>query len=885
MNRYSLFLFFLVFLFVSGCGSKSNLSLYNLKCEGLTNPLGIDKTTPRFSWKISSTENGTVQKAFQILVASELSELTEKQADFWNSGKIESGSSLFVSYGGKRLSPGVAAFWKVRVWDEQGNVSPWSEPAKFGIGLLTPDDWQAQYIAFNTENGYRECPLLHKDFDVAKANSRFILHVNSLGYHEVYVNGKKAGSGVLAPAVSQFGKRSLINTYDVTGLLKDGKNHLMLWLGSGWYTDGLPGVANNGPVVRAQLEKVKSGRREVVVGTDSSWQGRISSYTRHGDWRPDRFGGEIVDGLLVQNNPGIDVPTDGWQPVSQINIPAHEATPQMTEKNTIRDTIKPAQITQLAADTFLVDMGTNLTGWLEMRFPPLEKSQTVKMEYCDHLVDGKFNDRNQYDEYIASAEGQEVFVNKFNYHGFRYVRVTGLKQMPDAESVRAYLVHTDYELASGFECSDSDLNQIHDMLFYTLRCLSLGGDLVDCPQIERLGYGGDGNASTVTAQTMLNLGPLYNNWLQAWADAMREDGGMPHTAPNPYRAGGGPYWCGFIITASWNTYLNYGDTLLLKKYYPVMQKWLGYVENYSVDGLLKRWPDTDYRGWYLGDWATPEGIEQTAEASVDVVNNSFVAVCFDNMERIANVLEKPEDAEMYRAMKEQLQQKIHEVYFNEDNNTYGTGTQIDLAYPMIAGVVPSGKADEVERALLYETDVNRNGHFACGLVGLPVITEWAVKSESPDFMYSMLKKRDYPGFLYMLDNGATTTWEHWNGARSRIHNCYNGIGSWFYQGIGGIRSAENVPAYRKVVIQPQIPNGITWANTFQETPFGTLSVNWKNENGILEMNLKIPVGMEADVVVPDGVDKCMLNGAEKQLHHGERAVALKSGMYQLSYKN
>ena len=112
------------------------------------------------------------------------------------------------------------------------------------------------------------------------------------------------------------------------------------------------------------------------------------------------------------------------------------------------------------------------------------------------------------------------------------------------------------------------------MIWYTLQCLSLGGDLVDCPHLERLGYGGDGNASTLTAQTMFNLSPLYNNWLQAWADVIRDDGGMPHTAPNPYPAGGGPYWCGFIITATWNTFLNYGDTLLLQKYYPVMQKWL-----------------------------------------------------------------------------------------------------------------------------------------------------------------------------------------------------------------------------------------------------------------------------------------------------------------------
>jgi alpha-L-rhamnosidase len=462
--------------------------------------------------------------------------------------------------------------------------------------------------------------------------------------------------------------------------------------------------------------------------------------------------------------------------------------------------------------------------------------------------------------------------------------VTGLKQMPDTDSIRAYLVRTNYEVASGFECSDPDLNAIHNMLNYTLQCLSIGGDLVDCPQLERLGYGGDGNASTLTAQTMYNLAPMYSNWLQAWADVEHEDGGMPHTAPNPYPAGGGPYWCGFIITASWNTFQNYGDTLVLQKYYPAMQRWLGYVDKYSVDGLLKRWPDTDYRGWYLGDWATPEGIDQTAEASVDVVNNSFVAVCLADMEKIAHILGKTEDEKLYALKKEQLQKKIHETFFNEQKNTYGTGTQVDLAFPMIAGVVPENRMKEVRRSLERETNITHNGHFACGLVGLPVLTEWVTKNNAPDLMYFMMKKRDYPGYLYMIDNGATATWEHWNGARSRIHNCYNGTGSWFYQAIGGIHPMEEFPAYRKARIEPQVPEGVTWAKTFKETPFGRLEVDWKINSGKMEMDINVPVGVEAEVAFPVALKEYILDGKKQSVQKGNAGVTVKSGKYNISYE-
>lgn len=884
MNRLILY-FSLLLLGTYACNQPNDPAVFDLRCENLQNPLGIDKITPRFSWKVSSLRNGTEQNSYQILVASDRSLLSEKRADLWNSGKVAGESSVLVPFQGEKLFSGVGAWWKVRVWDDTGNVSAWSEPARFTVGLLDESDWQASYISLQTDLGYRECPQVYTSFEVAGKPSGYLLHVNSLGYHEVYVNGKRAGNGVLAPAVSQFDKRSLVNTYDVTPLLRKGKNDLLIWLGSGWYTEGLPGVVTSGPVVKAQLEKVEKDRRQVVTATGNGWLGRKSSYTRHGNWRSNRFGGEIVDGEMAAADLTADNPANPWQAVSLVQVPPHAVTPQVTEHNFITDTIRVASVVRLAADTFLVDMGTNLTGWLEFRFPKLQKQQEVRMEYCDHLVDGvRFNDRGQYDHYIASGESAERFINRFNYHGFRYVRVTGLKEMPHPDSIRAYLVHTGFEQSSGFECSDPDMNHIHDMLMYTLRCLSLGGVFVDCPQIERLGYGGDGNASTLTAQTMYNLGPLYDHWLQAWADVIREDGGMPHTAPNPYRAGGGPYWCGFIITASCNTFLNYGDTLVLSKYYPVMQHWLKYVEAHTVDGLLKRWPDTDYRGWYLGDWATPTGIDQTAEASVDVVNNSFIAVCLDNMERIARVLGREADAKSYGEQKAQLQRKIHGVFFQESNKTYGTGTQIDLAFPMIAGVVPEETYGDVANALMVETETNRNGHLACGLVGLPVITEWAIKNDAPGWMYSMLKKREYPGFLYMIDNGATTTWEHWNGARSHIHNCYNGIGTWFYQAIGGIRPVEDVQAYRKVRIQPQIPEGITWARTWKETPVGKLVVNWNIASGRIEFELEIPVGTEAEVVLPSGTAKYLLDGTEHSVQDiSANGIFLKSGKYTISY--
>lgn len=863
------------------CSSHPTLIVKELQCEKLINPLAIDHTKPYLSWQLEAKDNGLCQSAYQILAATDEDLLTEEKADLWNSGKVESSESAWVLYQGNELASKQFVYWKVRVWDGNDKVSDWSETACFGIGLLNPLDWKAAYIGSDTLSGKPQSPLLWKRFQWDQKGTKAFLHVNSLGYHEVYLNGKKVGDAVLAPAVSQFDKRSLSVTYDVTDLLEKGENDFVLWLGKGWYQDGLPGVVNGGPFVRAQLEEFENGEWRTSLITDSTWKTRESGYASTGTWRPWQFGGEEIsaDRLL----PALDRKTLNsvdWNAAVLADIPLHKVSPQMVELNGLRGQLHPLSCKASGDSAWIYDLGTNLTGWTKIQFPPLEKGQKIRISYCDFLDDkGEFRDHLYEDYYIASgADSAEVFSNKFNYHAYRYLKLTNLKEAPALSSITASLVHTDYSGESFFACSDKDLNAIHDMIQYTLRCLTLGGYMVDCPQIERLGYGGDGNASTPTVQTMFNLSPLYMNWMQAWADCMREDGSMPHTAPNPYAAGGGPFWCGFIITASWQTYLNYGDRRLLDRYYPYMQQWLEYVAHYTVDGLLKKWPDTSYRNWYLGDWATPVGIDQTNPLSVDLVDNCYIAVCYQTMSKIASLLDKTDDSRGYKAKYDALTKRIQETFYDVKGNTYASGTQIDLVYPMLAGVTPDNLKETVLKTL-YEVTANRfQGHLATGLVGIPVLTEWAVKNGQAEWMYQMLKKRDYPGYLYMLDNGATTTWEHWNGERSHIHNCYNGIGAWFYQALAGIMPDESKPGYKHIWIKPQVVNDISWVQAFKDTPYGLLKVRWEKKEASFVLDVQIPVGASASVALPFPAESVCVNGQPSQ---GKEVLELESGSYQI----
>ena len=855
----------------TACQDSSILTVGDLKCELLEAPLAIDNTSPHFSWKMDSKQNGSSAIAYQILVATDLSKLNEQEADLWNSEKVVDSNSVGIKYQGKPLASRSLAYWKVRVWNQNDEASDWSEPSLFGIGLLSAQDWadNASFIGVEQSDEKTQiAPLMRKLFAYEPGEGTVVLYVNSLGYHEAYVNGQPVSDAVLAPAVSQFGKRSQIVAYDVTSLLKKGENELMLWTGIGWYQTHNKEVVPGGPYVRAQMDVLTPQGAKTLVTTDATWQAAESGRRTFGKWLPHQMGGEIVD---ARTTPADLLPNTlnalAWKPVVVAEIPAHQATPQMCELNKKIRSFHPVTMKQDTDGWYIYDMGTNFVGFTEVKMPMVTDGEQVELHYDDYFLTDSvgFREGLYTDYYIGNGKSGGTFSSKFNYKGYRYLKLIGLKEALPLSDITASVVHTDYSGEASFACSDEDMNAIYRMTYHTLEALSLGGYIVDCPQIERLGYGGDGNASAVTAQTFFNLAPLYMNWMQAWSDCQREDGGMPHTAPNPYTAGGGPYWCGFIIPASWQTYVNYGDMRLMERYYPVMQKWLGYAESYQVDGLLKQWPNTEYRGWYLGDWVPPMGINPQDPASIDIVNNCFLSDCYHMMAKIAKVLGKEADIPAYNQKHEELNARIHATFFDSEKKSYASGSQIDLIYPMLVGATPDSSVKEVEGTLFQESAGRFRGHIAVGLVGVSILTQWATQNQEADFVYDMLKKRTYPGYLYMIDHGATLTWEEWDGERSQLHNCYNAIGSWFIQALAGITPDEAAPGYRHFYVRPQLVEGIDWVKASKDTPYGKLSVEWKREGDKLTLDVNVPVGTTATVVLPNHKEPIALTSGKHRI--------------------
>ncbi|MFO7975026.1 MAG: family 78 glycoside hydrolase catalytic domain, partial [Candidatus Hydrogenedentota bacterium] len=830
---------------------EETMTVGRLRCEYLKNPLGIDANPPRLSWIVESGHRGAKQTAYRILVASTSQNLANNKGDLWDSGKVSSSDSVLVPYAGKTLSSRQRCYWKVKVWDQTGNESAWSQPATWSMGLLESDDWQGDYIGMDAEQGNPEFPWLRKTFEISGKTTNARVYVNPLGYYELYINGERIDDAVLSPAVSQFNKRSFYLTHDVTSHLQQGPNTIALWMGRGWYAEGLPGVAYKGPLVRAQLEAETADGERITVATDASWKAQPSAFTRIGKWRSGHYGGERYDARA--HNPAWAAPdfdARGWSNAVVVEPPEHTVSAQPVQTNAVLRRYEPAHLRFLSDNVWLVDFGTNLTGLFDITFTGLAPGQSVKMEYADRYTGGEFNTFSQVDEYLAKGGDAETFRNRFNYHAFRYVRITGVDVPSQTKEIAAYLVRPDFPVYGSFACSNPVLTNVHDMVHYTLECLSLGGYLVDCPHIERLGYGGDGQASTPTAMTMFGMGPLYKAWLADWRDCQRPDGGMPHTAPNPWHAGGGPYWCGFIIAASWEMYQDYGDARILETNYPAMQQWLGYVEEYTKDGLLREWPEVDYRNWYLGDWARPNRREKEAEKSVDHVNNCFVVQCYDWMAEIATVLERPEDAERYAQEADARRKRVHEAFYDPQRETYVDDTQLDLAYPLLVGMVPDGLREAVKKRLEEKILVEYNGHLDVGLVGVPLLTETLLQLDRNDLIFEYTNKETYPGWGYMLANGATTTWEHWDAHRSHIHNCYNGIGAWFYRGLAGIRPDTDAPGYAHFVLKPAVVGDVSWVSARQDTVRGVIESVWRVEDGRFVWDVRIPANTSATVMVP-----------------------------------
>jgi alpha-L-rhamnosidase len=861
-------------------------SLTHLRCEYRNNPLGIDAAKPRLSWVIDVTKSeisnsksqiprGQRQAAYQVLVASTPELLAKDQGDLWDSKKVVSDQSIQVEYAGKPLESRQVCHWKARVWLNDGKPSTWSAPAGWSMGLLKPADWQAKWVKAGGETS----PWLRKEFNLTAIPERATAFVNVKGCYELYVNGIKVGDDVLMPAVAVYRKRTLYNTYDISKYLRPGTNCVGVWLGLGLcYTRTDPDYT---PIARVQLDMSVGGQR-VVVGTDPTWTWLGSSHTEFG-WGWCGNGREHIDARRSMDGWSETGCTTGdWKPVEEFAEPSGVATAQSCPPNRITKKFPMVQCTALNATSHELDFGTNLNGWFTLKLPTLAAGHQVTIRFADKRLPSAdkvvtpdktyelppgtwkltttagplaYTTYNQELRFTSAGKPGEVISPKFNYFSFRYAIVEGLPAKPAPGDAEALMVESDLDPIGDFACSNELLNRIHAVNLWTIRCLNISGYMTDCPHRERMGYGGDGQTSIDTQVMNLDASAFYTKWVTEWLDEQDPlTGKSVQYAPTGLAPGGkGPdpccwlLWGAMIDVLPWKTYLYYGDRRLLERAYDSMVRYATvFVEGCFPDPQNPLQPKNCDTG---SDWVAPR-IGMQAPPGNALFVNCYRVFLMDLLTKAADALGKTDEAEKYRARGKQLGALIHTAFYKANEKMYDSGRELDQAMPLLTGVVPDALREGVRQSLADIVLVKNKGHLDTGMLGTHFLLQSLREMGRNDLAFTIANQPDYPGWGYLLAQGATTFGEQWDGYWSQIHACFLSPGGWFYQGPAGILPDPSGPAFKKILIKPAIVGDLTWVKSHHDSAHGRIVSNWKSEGAKLTMQVTIPVNTTATVYVP-----------------------------------
>jgi len=715
-----------------------------------------------------------------------------------------------------------------------------------------------------------DAPWFRGEFDLPDRPGSATVSVHSSAYFELYVNGVKAGDDVLSPPVSDSRSQTFTITYNVARLLKPGKNCIGLWMSKGW----AKGIA-----VRAQLDAVVGGRK-ITFGTGPDWKTRPSGYSHIGRWGWGDFGGERIDAAAHQSgwrDPGFDAAS--W--ANAVEAPAPQGPPvNVTDPlNRIGERIPAKKITPLADGRYEIDFGTNLTGWLQLKFPALKAGQVVRMHFADRVFpDGVqaspignisvhkpscvafrrvgggtdlYQTYKQTSEFVSAGKPGEEFQHKFNYAGFRYVVVEGLDTAPLKEDATALLVESAMADAGGFECSDPLLNRIHQVNRWTQRCLNLGGYYVDCPHRERMGYG-DGQVAVQGMMNNFDAANFYTKWVRDWRLALdRKREHLPYIAPPFTGTGGGPPWPGGIARIPWQHYLHYGDPAILEENLVAARDYCEYLDGRSTDDVLRAWGE----GFsFIGDWVPPgRGMDTQNWPNRQMAEffcNCYRVHLWQTVGKMAAALGHTSEAEQANKRANAIGKATHAAFFDVAKKRYVIDEQIYYAFPLLTGVTPEPERKAVLDNLTRCIVEKNKGHLDTGMLGTMLLIDYLQAIGRDDLILGIYQKKDYPGWGYMLEQGATTLWEQWNGYWSQIHSCFTSADNWLYEGLAGIRPDPAKPGFKNVIIQPAVVGDIAWVKAHHDGPYGRIASEWKRTGDDLVLDVSIPPNSTATIHVP-----------------------------------
>ena len=809
------------------------INCYELLTEYMKDPIGID-LNPAFSWELKSDRDNAVQTAYRIVVDG-----------VWDSGKVESSRSIHIEYGGPALMPETEYKVRVKVWDNHNGESEWIH-GTFETALEPQSSWQAKWLT--PENKTEAVPVLTKEITVCGVISKARVYASAYGLYEIYINGKRLSDRLLTPGFTSYKKRLQYQVYKAEEYLREGKNLIEIYLAKGWCTGRYPFQKGQNPygmkASAVMMMKLTTDKGTTVVGTDETWSCRESKL---------RFS-EIYDGEIFDNSLAENIPVSFS--VSELGF--ENLIPQVNEPVRVIETLQPKQLIITPKGEKVIDFGQNMTGWVSFRACG-KPGDRVKISHAEVLdQDGNFYTGNlrtakQLIEYTLSGKGEEQYHSRMSFQGFRYIRIDEFPCDVTLDRFCACVICSDMKRTGSFECSNKLINKLYQNIIWGQKSNFV--DIpTDCPQRdERVGWTGDAQIFCKTSAKNMNTALFFKKWLGDMRADQTEEGATLIFVPSMNETLTAAGWGDAAVICPWEIYFAYGDESVLRVQYPAMRKWVEYIKAQGDDPYL--WNT----GFQLGDWLALDCREEKRDGmtSKDFIASAYYALSCKILADAASVLGYNDDVKEYSDLLTNIKKRIA-YEFITPSGRLSENTQTANVLALKFGISTNPKKNAKTLCRLIEENGNK---LTTGFLGTPYLLDVLYENGYTEKAFDLLLQQEYPSWLYSVNMGATTIWEHWDGIKpdgsfwsdsmnSYNHYAYGSVADFMYTKIGGITPLK--AGYKQVRICPVVDKRISYARTSIDTMYGRVSSDWKLENDSFCLDVEIPCNTRAEIIMPDG---------------------------------
>lgn len=715
---------------------------------------------------------------------------------------------------------------------------------------------------------------LRKEFTAKGPIAKARLYATALGVYEAFINGHRVSNDLFDPGWTDYRKRVMVQTFDVTSLLSPGRNALGAVLGDGWYAGrvGWMGLAQYGtrPVFSAQLEITYRDGSTETIATDESWKAGAGEIVGS-----DMQWGEILDARKAAanwNRPAFDDST--W---ANAVVEQHDVTLVPQVGPPVRKLLElPPQKIVHRGESWIVDFGQNMVGFVRLRAHGAAGTE-IAVRHAEMLnPDGSIYTENlrpalATDKFILSgASGVETFEPNFTFHGFRYAEVRGYPGKLTSDDIRGIVVGSDTPQTGTWECSDADLNRLYQNIVWGQRGNFLSVP-TDCPQRdERMGWMGDAQVFAPTAACNADVSGFFTKWLVDVNDAQGPNGEFSTVSPRANQNNSWPVWGDAGVIIPWVMYTRYGDQAFLADNYEHMARWVDHCRQIARDLTL-----TGGVGDHLAPVFTP----------VSIVDTAYFAHSAQIVSKAAAILGKTEDAKKYQQLGKDIAVAFDKAFVKEDGSITAVGgffgrrgspggarsgnTQTAYILALQFDLLPKNLRPVVARRLAE--DVEQHGHITTGFVGVGLICPTLTQIGRPDLAWKLVFTDTYPSWLFSVKNGATTIWERWDGwtpekgfqaasMNSFNHYSLGSVGAWFYSGAAGIQLDEAHPGYKHFFLRPQFTSRLSYVKATQESPYGLIASHWHTDGNQMLYDVTVPPNSTATLELPVSSDKVRQSG-------------------------